>query len=105
VIWAPCQSCSAKNRCEVFRAMQIFGPDGLPGTEHKEIRSRSRQRLLKRCKLSIFVAKRTLRFVSCAPLSFTSSSGSTSAWTIMAAPISLCYPIGTAPSPRIRPDG
>jgi hypothetical protein len=45
VIWAPCQSCSAKNRCEVFRATRFFGPDGIPGTEHKEIRSRSRQRL------------------------------------------------------------
>ena len=45
LIWAPCQSCSAKNRCEVFRATRIFGPDGLPGTEHKEIRFRARQRL------------------------------------------------------------
>lgn len=43
-IWAPCQSCSAKTRCEVFRATRIFGPDGLPGVEHKE-RARSRQRL------------------------------------------------------------
>ena len=44
-IWAPCQSCSAKNRCEVFRATRIFGPDGLPGAAHKEIRSRARKRL------------------------------------------------------------
>jgi len=45
VIWAPCQSCSAKDRCEVFRATRIFGPDGLPGMAQKEIRSRARQRL------------------------------------------------------------
>ena len=37
-IWAPCQSCSAKDRCEVFRAARIFGPDGLPGLADKEIR-------------------------------------------------------------------
>jgi serine/threonine protein kinase len=44
-IWAPCQLCSAKDRCEVFRATRIFGPDGLPGLENKEVRSRARQRL------------------------------------------------------------
>jgi serine/threonine protein kinase len=44
-IWAPCQSCSAKERCEVFRASLIFGPDELPGARPKEIRSRSRERL------------------------------------------------------------
>ncbi|MCI0422698.1 MAG: hypothetical protein L0312_26335, partial [Acidobacteria bacterium] len=26
-IWSPCQTCSAKDRCEVFRAAQIYGPD------------------------------------------------------------------------------
>jgi hypothetical protein len=45
VIWAPCQSCSAKNRCEIFRATRVFGPDGLPDMMPKEIRSRARQRL------------------------------------------------------------
>jgi serine/threonine protein kinase len=44
-IWAPCQSCSAKERCEVFRATRIFGPDGLPDMADKEVRSRARQRL------------------------------------------------------------
>src|SRR5207248_2254892 len=34
-IWAPCQSCSAKERCEVFRATRIFGPAGLPGAAEK----------------------------------------------------------------------
>ncbi len=44
-IWSPCQSCSAKDRCEVFRALRVFGPDGLPGMAPKEIRARARQRL------------------------------------------------------------
>jgi serine/threonine protein kinase len=44
-IWAPCQSCSAKERCQVFGATLIFGPDGLPGAAPKEIRSRARERL------------------------------------------------------------
>jgi serine/threonine protein kinase len=44
-IWAPCQSCSARDRCEVFRAAQIFGPDRLPSTAPEKVRSRARQRL------------------------------------------------------------
>jgi serine/threonine protein kinase len=44
-IWAPCQSCSAKDRCDVFRATQIFGPDALPGIAPEGIRARARQRL------------------------------------------------------------
>lgn len=44
-IWSPCQSCSAKNRCEVFRALKIFGPFGLNGIEEETIRVRARQRL------------------------------------------------------------
>jgi serine/threonine protein kinase len=44
-IFAPCRSCSAKERCEVYRATLIFGPDGLPGMQPKEIRSRARERL------------------------------------------------------------
>ena len=44
-IWDPCQTCTAKERCEVFRAARIFGPDGVAGMENPEIRSRARQRL------------------------------------------------------------
>lgn len=44
-IWAPCQSCSAKDRCEVYRGTRIFGPDGMPGLVDKDIRDRARQRL------------------------------------------------------------
>lgn len=45
IIWAPCQSCSAKDRCQVFRASRVFGPDGIPGIAPEEIRARARQRL------------------------------------------------------------
>lgn len=44
-IWSPCQSCSAKDRCEVFRAACIFGPDSLPALAKAHVRSRARQRL------------------------------------------------------------
>ncbi|MGQ4809409.1 hypothetical protein NKDENANG_02826 [Candidatus Entotheonellaceae bacterium PAL068K] len=45
MIWAPCQTCSAMDRCEVFRATRIFGPDGLPDMAPREIRLRARGRL------------------------------------------------------------
>lgn len=41
-IWSPCLSCSAKDRCEVFQATCIFGPDTLAAPS---VRSRARQRL------------------------------------------------------------
>jgi hypothetical protein len=44
-IWAPCQSCSAKDRCEVFRAGQMFGPKSIAGAVASEIRSHARRRL------------------------------------------------------------
>ena len=37
-IWSPCQSCSAKDRCEVFRAARLFGPDTLPALDEREVR-------------------------------------------------------------------
>ena len=43
--WAPCQTCSAQERCEVWRATRVFGPDGLPDMEPPAIRARARQRL------------------------------------------------------------
>ena len=40
--WAPCHSCSAQDRCEVFRAVRLFAP----GSQRmKHIRRRARQRL------------------------------------------------------------
>ena len=44
-IWAPCQTCSAQDRCEVRRAMRLFGPQGLPGMAPQGKRDRARQRL------------------------------------------------------------
>jgi serine/threonine protein kinase len=44
-IWSPCQSCSAKERCEVFRAARVFGPHELPDSADQETRHRARQRL------------------------------------------------------------
>ena len=44
-IWAPCATCSAQDRCQVFRANRLFGPAGLPGAAPAEARSRARDRL------------------------------------------------------------
>ena len=44
-IWAPCQSCSANERCEVFGAAHVFGPTGLHEEKGSSVRSKSRQRL------------------------------------------------------------
>ncbi len=40
--WAPCQTCLAQERCQVFRATRMFGPDRLADVDD---RSRARQRL------------------------------------------------------------
>ena len=44
-IWAPCQSCTARERCEVWRAARVFGPNGVAGKEKGAIGARARQRL------------------------------------------------------------
>lgn len=44
-IWLPCQSCLAKDRCEVFRAARLFGPDTLPVLAEPRVRLRARERL------------------------------------------------------------
>jgi hypothetical protein len=44
-IWSPCLSCSAKDRCEVFRATRVFGPDSIPALAEPNARLRARQRL------------------------------------------------------------
>ena len=43
--WAPCRTCSAQERCEVFRANRLFGPDALADGTAPEIRARARERL------------------------------------------------------------
>jgi serine/threonine protein kinase len=44
-IWSPCLSCSAKERCEVFRATRLFGPSSVPEPAKPSVRARARQRL------------------------------------------------------------
>lgn len=44
-IWAPCRSCSAKDRCEVFRATRVFAPNGSTDSLDQQTRSHARQRL------------------------------------------------------------
>ena len=44
-IWEPCRTCLAQNRCEVFRAMRVFGPETAAGSEPEKVRSRARKRL------------------------------------------------------------
>ena len=44
-IWTPCLSCSAKDRCEVFRAARVFGPNNMLALAEPGLRVRARQRL------------------------------------------------------------
>lgn len=44
-IWSPCHACSAKERCHVFQAANVFGPDLLPSVIPVDVRRRARQRL------------------------------------------------------------
>ena len=44
-IWAPCATCSAQDRCNVFQANRLFGPAGLPDGANAEARARARERL------------------------------------------------------------
>lgn len=41
-IWSPCRTCSAQERCEIYRATRLFGPDGLA---EDTVRVRARRRL------------------------------------------------------------
>ncbi len=43
--WMPCSTCSAQSRCEVFRAGQLFAPEGFPTKLSAEARKRARERL------------------------------------------------------------
>ena len=44
-IWSPCQFCSAKSRCEVYRAAHLFGPESLADSAEEHVRRRARDRL------------------------------------------------------------
>ncbi len=43
--WQPCETCSAQESCEVFRALRLFGPKDLPRAEPEAVRRRARERL------------------------------------------------------------
>lgn len=44
-IWSPCKTCSARDRCQVFNAAQVFGPAQLESRLTSDVRTRARQRL------------------------------------------------------------
>ena len=44
-IWTPCLSCTARERCEVFRSARLFGPENMPDLADIGKRRRARQRL------------------------------------------------------------
>lgn len=44
-IWSPCLICSAQDRCEVFQAARVFGPDTFPTAKDSLVRSHARARL------------------------------------------------------------
>ena len=44
-LWTPCQTCSAQDRCEVFRATRLFGPEAAAAGVSAEVRVRARRRL------------------------------------------------------------
>ncbi len=44
-IWAPCETCTAQDRCEAFRATRLFGPRGVPRELPDGARKRARARL------------------------------------------------------------
>ena len=73
----PVETCSARERCEVFRATRMFGPGGLAEEDCSSTMPDDGSSTP--CKLSTFVAKRTSPFVSCAPHWSTSNSESITA--------------------------
>ncbi len=44
-VWSPCVSCSARDRCRVIEAGQLFAPEGFPFSAASTVRKRARQRL------------------------------------------------------------
>ena len=43
--WAPCTTCTARERCKVYETARVFGPGSLPDTAPDEVRERARGRL------------------------------------------------------------
>lgn len=44
-IWAPCLTCSAQERCEIFRATEVFGPEEFGPGKPPTVRAHARRRL------------------------------------------------------------
>lgn len=44
-IWTPCKTCSAQERCEVFRAARLFAPEEFPVRDGIAVRRRARERM------------------------------------------------------------
>jgi len=44
-IWSPCRACLAKDRCRVFQASCVFGPDTIDSAAPAAVRKRARERL------------------------------------------------------------
>src|SRR5215472_12875502 len=44
-IWSPCRSCSAQVRCEVYRAVQVFGLEQVTDSVDEDVRGQARDRL------------------------------------------------------------
>ena len=43
--WAPCTTCTARERCKVYETARVFGPGSLPDSASDEVRNRARDRL------------------------------------------------------------
>ena len=43
--WEPCTTCSARERCRIYEAARVFGPDTLADKASLEVRMRARERL------------------------------------------------------------
>ena len=43
--WSACRTCSAQERCRVFEAARVFGPEGVPKRAPEEVRAKARRRL------------------------------------------------------------
>ena len=44
-IWEPCTTCSAQERCSVYQAAQVFGPDSLQDKASPDVRKHAQERL------------------------------------------------------------
>lgn len=43
--WKPCERCTAKDRCEIVRAVRVFSPAKIAGSANDQVRRQARRRL------------------------------------------------------------